>query len=148
MAYIGTRWNEKMLQAITCPKVFVLLCGRGQQGWVLKHIKDDRFLVFLAIRDFFARSLGSLRIDFQLRVQWILICFLIEVSRESTQTYKWSFSGIFKSLRPFSQVFRQVKECDIHEMITVLQLVACPIVFNLLCHLSRQADVLKPTKNA
>ena len=91
------------------PDSFCFLCGRGQQGGVLKHIKDYHFLVFLAVRDFVSKSLGRLRSDLQLSVQWILICFVIEVSREEYSN---------------------------------LQI----IIFN--DHLSRQADVLKPTKNA
>ena len=68
----------------------------------------------------------------------------------STLTYEeCSNLSIFSRLGPFSQVFGQVKEWDmleLHEMIRVSYLVACPMVFNLLCDLSRQGGVLKLTK--
>ena len=70
----------------------------------------------------------------------------------STQTYKkWTFSNIFSLLGLFSQVFGQVKECDfleLNKMIRISHLVASPMVFNLICHLSRQTGVVKLTNNA
>ena len=51
----------------------------------------------------------------------------------SVQSYeKKIFLIVFSRLDPIPQVFRQVKECLIlkfHEMIRVLQKVACPVVF-------------------
>ena len=58
--------------------------------------------------------------------------------------------SIFNHLCPFPQVFRQVKEwliLELHEIIRVLHVVACPIDFSLLCDGVRQERVLKPTKN-
>ena len=49
--------------------------------------------------------------------------------------------SIFRRLGPFSQVFARVKEWNIlkqFEIIRVSHLVACPMFFNLLCHLTRQ----------
>ena len=50
----------------------------------------------------------------------------------------------------FPKVFWQVKKwliLKLHEMIRVLQVVACPITFILLCDLFRSGGVLKPMKN-
>ena len=50
----------------------------------------------------------------------------------------------------FHKVFWQVKKwliLKLHEMIRVLQVVACPINFILLCDLFRSGGVPKPTKN-
>ena len=65
----------------------------------------------------------------QLRAQWILICFVIVVSREEYTNF-----SAFSRLGPLPQRFRQVKECLIlhsHDMIRVLHEVVCPIVFIL-----------------
>ena len=37
---------------------FKLLCARGQQGGMLKLMKNDHFLVFLTVRVFFPKFLG------------------------------------------------------------------------------------------
>lgn len=64
-------------------------------------------------------------------------------------TKNYHFFSIFTRLCHFSQGFGEVKEWDIlelHEMIKVSNLVACSMVLNLLCDLSRQAGLLKLTK--
>ena len=51
---------------------------------------------------------------------------------------------------PFSQVAIKVKKwliLEVHEMIGVLHLVACPMVFNLLCGRVHQGGMLKLVKN-
>ena len=51
---------------------------------------------------------------------------------------------------PFSQVAIKVKKwliLEVHEMIRVLHLVACPMVFNLLCDRVHQGGMLKLVKN-
>ena len=58
--------------------------------------------------------------------------------------YFSSFSGFV----PFLQVFGQVKEKRLHEMIKKLRHeVACPMGFDLLCDRGQQGGVFKPTKN-
>ena len=72
----------------------------------------------------------------QLRAQWVLICFLIEVSREEClNLQKMIILDVFRSLSPFSQVFVQVKEWDIlkqHKIIRVSHLLAYSMVFTVL----------------
>ena len=51
---------------------------------------------------------------------------------------------------PFSQVAVKIKNwliLEVHEMIGVLHLVACPMVFNLLCDRVHQGGMLKLVKN-
>ena len=63
----------------------------------------------------------------KLRAQWILISFVVKVSREEYTNF-----SAFRRLGLLPQVFRQVKEhliLQLHEMIRVLHEVACPIVF-------------------
>ena len=80
--------------------------------------------------------------------------------------YGWDWrGGVFKVIKndlfvcffvfltvwagPFPQVFRQVKEwliLELHEVIRVLSVVACPIDFNLLCDRSPEGGVLKLMK--
>ena len=64
-----------------------------------------------------------------------VLYFVVEVGGDRAQTYeKWSFFSIFSRLASFPQVFGQVKECltlKWHEMIKVLDVVACSMVFFL-----------------
>ena len=63
----------------------------------------------------------------KLRAQWILISFIIKVSREEYTNF-----SAFSRLGLLPQVFMQVKEhltLQLHEMIRMLHEVACPIVF-------------------
>ena len=63
----------------------------------------------------------------KLRAQWILISFVVKVSREEYTNF-----SAFRRLGLLPQVFRQVKEhliLQLHEMIRVLHEVAYPIVF-------------------
>ena len=56
----------------------------------------------------------------------------------------------FKRLGSFPQVFGQVRESlilELHEMIGVLHIVACPIDFSLLCDRVQHRRVLKLMKN-
>ena len=74
--------------------------------------------------------------------------------------YRCSLGVVFKVMKkyllfffsrfdPFVQVSGQVKEyllLELHEIIRVSLIVACPMGFNLLCHLIRQVRVLKLMK--
>ena len=51
----------RMWHLIECPMVFMLLCFWSRQGGVLKLMKDDHFLVFLAVWLLFIKSLRRLR---------------------------------------------------------------------------------------
>ena len=60
------------------------------------------------------------------------------------------FSGVFSRFDPFPQVFRQVKEClisQLHEMVRVLDEVACPFVFICFYDRYQQGEVLKLMKS-
>ena len=60
------------------------------------------------------------------------------------------FSGVFNRFDPFPQVFRQVKEClisQVHEMVRVLDEVACPFVFICFYYQHQQGEVLKLMKS-
>ena len=46
---------KRMLQVVACPTVFILFYDQYWQGGVLKLMKNDRFLVFLAVLVFFPR---------------------------------------------------------------------------------------------
>ena len=48
------RWPH----VVACPIVFFLSYERGWQGGVFKVIKNDHFLVFLAVWDVFIKFLG------------------------------------------------------------------------------------------
>ena len=51
----------KVLYAVVCPTGFNLLCDRGQQRGVLKLMKNDHFLVFLAVLVLFPKFLRRLK---------------------------------------------------------------------------------------
>ena len=58
--------------------------------------------------------------------------------------------SVFLAVRILFSSFGQVKGWDIlemHEMIRISYLVACPLAFNLFCDRGQQGGVLKPTKN-
>ena len=65
MAYIRNAGNYKGAHAVLCKMDFNLVRYRCHHGGVLKlHLlKNDPFLVFLAIWVFFPKFLGRLRID-------------------------------------------------------------------------------------
>ena len=67
------------------------------------------------------------------------------------QTYEeGSNLSVFRDLRLFLQFFGQVKEWvifNLHEMITMSHVVACPMVFILFCDRGRQEKVLNLMKN-
>ena len=64
----------------------------------------------------------------------------------SAQTYeKFTIFKYVSGLNHFTKVLGEIKKClifEFHEMITVSHLVACPIVFALLCDLRWQGGVL------
>ena len=74
-----------------------------------------------------------------------------KLAGRSVQSYdNWLFFSPFSRLDPFSQVAIKVKKwliLEVHEMIGVLHLVACPMVFNLLCGRVHQGGMLKLVKN-
>ena len=47
--------------AVVFPIIFLLLCGRDWQGGVLKLMKNDHLLVYLAVWVLFPKFLGRLR---------------------------------------------------------------------------------------
>ena len=51
----------RMSNVVECPSVSVLLSDLGQQGGVLKLIKNTQFLVLLAVRVFLSNILCRLR---------------------------------------------------------------------------------------
>ena len=51
----------RMSHVVECPSVSVLLSDLGQQGGVLKLIKNTQFLVLLAVRVFLSNILCRLR---------------------------------------------------------------------------------------
>ena len=51
----------RVTHIVACPVTHILLCGRGRLGAVLKLIKIDQFLVFLAGWFLFHKFLGRLR---------------------------------------------------------------------------------------
>ena len=46
---------KRMLQVVACPTVFILFYDQYWQGGVLKLMKNDRLLVFLAVLVFFPK---------------------------------------------------------------------------------------------
>ena len=53
----------RVLHVAACPVGFNLICDRFQHGGMLKLVKNDQFLVFLAIWVLFPTLLGRLRSD-------------------------------------------------------------------------------------
>ena len=61
MAYVRTAKNNKSVFAF--PIVFILFYERSWQGGVFKVMKNEHFLVFLAICFLFPKTLGRSRGD-------------------------------------------------------------------------------------
>ena len=51
----------RVLHLVTCPIVFNFHYDQGRQGGVSKRMKNDNFLVFLAVWVLFPMFLGRLR---------------------------------------------------------------------------------------
>ena len=60
------------------------------------------------------------------------------LARRSVQNHESSsFFGVFSRLGHFPKFLGQVKEClalELHEMIKVPNVIACPMDFNLFCY--------------
>ena len=80
-------------------------------------------------------------------VVFILLCDLGRSAGRSAHTYqKRSLFNIFRRLGLFIQVFGQVKEwllLELHKMIKLAPILACPILLILLCDLGRHEVALK-----
>ena len=153
----------RVLYEVAFAMSFNLLCDRGQQAGVLKLMKNSHFLVFSAIWVLLPKFFGRWRVNY-IKITWndkSAICSFVwnefqfplwsRSAGRSTQTYKkWSFFSAFSRLGPFPQAFAQVKEwliLELHGVIRLLYLVACPVDFNLISDGGQQSGVLKPTKN-
>ena len=79
------------------------------------------------------------------------LIFWSRLGGSSAQSYeKWSFFSAFTRLGLLPQVFGQVNECPIlklHDMIIVLHVVACPIIFILFDDRGWQGVVFKVVKD-
>ena len=54
---------RRVSHVFACPIVFPLFYERGGQGGVLKVMKSDHFLIFLAVWALFSKFLGRKRSD-------------------------------------------------------------------------------------
>ena len=61
MTYIKIAGNDKSITCITGSIIFILFDNPDWQGGVLKLMKNDHFLVFLAVLVLFPEFLGRLR---------------------------------------------------------------------------------------
>ena len=135
------------------PIVFILFCDRDWDGRVLKLMKNDHFLVFLAVWCSFptfwvgygVAYVSTAKINKSVTCSCVpsfffFVCLFYFVLRaklagRSVQSLeKWSVFSLFNRLGPFPQVFRQVKECltlELHKPIRVSPLPAFPIAFIL-----------------
>ena len=99
MNYVRTAQKKRVSHVDACPIAFILFYERSWQEEVLRFMKNDQFLVFLAVWVLFPMFMGRLM-------------------------YGWSI-------------------IKLHEMIKVLHVVACPIIFTLFDDIHWQGRVLK-----
>ena len=136
-----------MSHAVTCPIVFILFYKQRWQAGVFKVMKNDHFSafshfgsfpqVFRQVNECFISKLHKMiRLLHEVACPIVFILFYDRYWERGVLKFMKNdhFFSIFSGFSLFPQVFGQVNKWPIlgwHEMIIVLHLIFCPVVFIL-----------------
>ena len=142
MTYIRIAWSNKIVTWIYVPNCFyVILLGRLAERSVQNCERWSFFSIFSRLGllfQVFGQVKGWLILELHemIRLPYVFSCsfFLIltKLAGRIVQSYeKWSFVSVFSILGFFPLVFRQWRVLESHEIIRVLHVVGCQIIFVL-----------------